>query len=72
MSRAVTPSIRCDRCRYEAEDEGEVMVSMEDVMTYTSETMNFEATCVGVGHSSASITKERRDTHSKCPAIKVI
>jgi len=37
----VTPSIRCDGCRYEAEDEGEVMVSMEDVM---SDTMNFGAT----------------------------
>jgi hypothetical protein len=57
----LAPSIRYDGCRYEAVDEGEVMVSMEDVMNPRSETMNFWSTCDGV------VSSEDRRTWSPNP-----
>ena len=44
MSGEATPSMRWEGWRYEEEEAGEVMVSIEEVMSSTRETMNLVAT----------------------------
>jgi hypothetical protein len=51
--------------RYEAENEGEVMVSIEDVMCFTSETMDFGAAC---RERSSALKKSRKQIDAQLVA----
>ena len=72
MSGDATPSIRCEGWRYEVEDAGEVMVSMDEVISSTRETTNLGATW-GEASEPAHVKRKRREyTHGGRPAIKVV
>jgi hypothetical protein len=42
-SGVATPSILCEGWRYEEDEDGDVIVSMEEAMSSTSETINLGA-----------------------------
>ena len=71
MSGVATPSILCEGWRYEEDDDGEVIVSIDEVMSSTSETINLGV----IWHNreyDCYPNSRGRNTHCGCTSVEVI